>query len=152
MKILAGIILVATVALFAGKPTGSEVLNVMDYYNSGDEAVVVETKLCLDIIKSGENKNNCGAEAAAATIKKGEKVMLWMNLMVPKNQNLALSTQFLKKGRSIKTKESKVSGSLRYRTWVTIPTNKSGKISVTIDQEKGEDFVNLKTLEYTVVD
>ncbi len=152
MKIFTSILLLAIVSLFAQKPASSDVKKVLDYYNSGDEAVVVDTKLCSDIIKSGESKNECGVEASAASIKKGDKVVLWMNLMVPKDQKLTLSTQFLRKGRSIKTKESKVSGSLRYRTWLNIPTNKTGTITVSIDQEKGDDFVKLKTFEYTVVE
>ena len=144
------IVFFGMVTAFAQKPTQDEIKKVMDYYNNGDEAAVAEMKLCKEVIKEGPEKNNCAEEAVPAGIQKGEKVFLWVNLMVPKNQNPNISFQYSKNDRSIKTKEVAVTSALRYRTWQIIPTNKLGQISVTIDQEKGEDYVNIGKIEYTV--
>ncbi len=147
-----GIVLCGVVALMAAKPTGQEVSKVMDYYYTGNEAVIVEYKFCKEVVKEGDHKNDCAVEVDSKSVKKGEKVYLWLNAMVPKDAKVILSTQFIRKGRALKNRESKMNGSLRYRTWFAVPTAKTGAIEVSIDQEKGDDYVSIEKLGYTVVE
>ncbi len=73
------------VAMAQDKPTPEEARKVINYYFNGKSqgVVLIEYKICKEISKKGETKNECVTEILNKTVAKGEEVYLWMNFLVP---------------------------------------------------------------------
>ena len=55
-----------TLPAFASEaPTAAEVQKVMQYYQTGTEITLVDSKFCTAVEKAGENKNECTAGVAS---------------------------------------------------------------------------------------
>lgn len=156
MKIHGTLALVAT-ALFslplqaADKPTGDEVKRVINYYQNGNEVVLVDSKLCAEIEKSGENKNECGKTLDNPLAPKASGY-LWMNFLVPGSEKPTLLVQFKYKNRVLDSDEIRMTNAFRYRTWKRLQTSKSGEWEVTIEQETETGYIPVASLNYTVSD
>jgi len=135
----------------ADKPTQDEVSKVMNYYRDGSEVILVESKICTEVEKSGDNKNECSdtIEQPVALNKSG---YMWMNFMVPGNEPATLLVQFKYKGRALDSDELHLSNAIRYRTWKRLQTSKSGDWVVNIEQETNDGYIPVAKLEYTVAD
>src|SRR5262245_52004577 len=66
------------------KPSSDELKKVLEYYNRGRDVMLFEHKFCRDVGKDKDTKNDCVNEVAATEIPKGEKAILWMNFVVPR--------------------------------------------------------------------
>jgi len=141
-------VLFPTLAISA--PSSQETKAVLDHYWSGDSPVLVEYKICSEIIKEGDNKNDCAAEVNPQAIKAEDEVYLWMNYMVPKDTEHTMSVLFTRNGRPEKSKSLKISSSLRYRTWTQLPTDKGGTYMVQVDRELGDNFTTMGSFSYSV--
>lgn len=142
----------AAPAIAVEKPSSEEVRSVMEFYQQGEGAILVQQKLCSAIEKSGENKNECTAEGTPAVINEGDKPLVWMNFLVAGSEPANVLVQFSYKGRVLSSKELKLSNSFRYRTWLNAPTTKVGTWKVTVEQELADGYEKLGSLEYTVVE
>ena len=136
-------------------PSSSEAKKVLDYYykGQGQGVVLVESILCSEIDKEGDNKNNCADKLDSAEIQTKQKLNLWMAFLVPNNdpvQNIII--QFEHNGIARMVKNVQVSGSIRYRTWRKVSFSKTGIWTVKIIHDKGDDVQLLDTLNITVSD
>lgn len=142
-------------AFAADVPSSAEAKKVLDYYytGQGQGVVLIESILCSEINKEGDNKNNCAEALNAAEIQTKQKLNLWMAFLVPNNdpaQNIII--QFEHNGIARMVKNVQVSGSIRYRTWRKVSFSKTGKWTVKIIHDKGDDVQLLETLNITVSD
>lgn len=137
-------------ALAFAAPSSQETKAVLDHYWSGDSPVLVEYKVCSEIVKEGDEKNNCAAEVNPEALQAGEDVYLWMNFMVPRETEHKISALFTRNGRPEKTKDMKISSSLRYRTWTKLPTAKGGTYQVQVDRDVDDNFTTLESFSYKV--
>lgn len=151
-KIVVAIVMVLVPALSFAAPTAESAKEVLDHYWSGNSPLLIDYKICSEISKEGENKNECTTEVDPSAIAKGDKVFLWMNYMVPQHTEQNISVLFTRKNRPEKTRGIKITGSLRYRTWTTLPTGKTGEYSIQVDHEVDDNFTTLKTLSYQVAE
>ncbi|MCK4866202.1 MAG: hypothetical protein KAT06_12365 [Gammaproteobacteria bacterium] len=134
-------------------PSSAEAKKVLDYYynGQGQGVVLIESKLCSEIDKEGDNKNNCADNINPVSVQKGQNLNLWMAFLVPNNdpvQNIII--QFEHNGIARMVKDVKVSGSVRYRTWRKVSFSKTGNWTVKIIHDKGDDVQLLDTLSITV--
>ena len=152
--ILAGLILTPAIALADTASDADIVKKAMDYYHNGEAAVLIDYKFCSEIIKEGENKNECAEVVDAAAIAEDSKVYLWMNFFVPgdKAEKVHAMVQYGWKGRVMDNSDITLSQSFRYRTWRLIPTKKAGDWTVSVEQEGESAFMNLAKFSYTVAE
>ena len=147
---LSTLLLMSSAALAA--PTANAIKGVVDHYNSGAEVILVDYKFCSDVALKGEKKNECVDTLDPATLNKEDKVYLWMTYMVPKKSNPNILVQFNKSGRTMLSRDIALIASFSARTWIPVPTGKSGAWTIAIDQETGDNFTNISTLTYNVSD
>ena len=143
MLILALITLVPGMAL--AKPDGATAKTVLDYYLNGSDVVLLEYNFC-SAIKDTECVNPVDPNSLA----NGAEAFLWMNFMVPKPVKSTLFIQFQRKGRTLLTSEVKMKDSIGYRTWIPLPTDKSGDWKVVVEQEKAAGYEAVTNMAYSV--
>lgn len=145
--------LTPVLALADTKPTPEEVKGVLDYYyhGKGMGPVLLETKVCREIQREGDEKYECAGDISTEAVKKGESVYLWMAYMVPlgdEPQNII--AQFENGGVTRMVKNLQVSGQLRNRTWLKITFDKVGPWKVKIVHDTGSSAVALGARDVTV--
>ena len=148
MKWLITLFALVTVS-FSQAPSAGQIKEVLEYYKTGSEVVLVENILCLEVAKSGEEKNNCVRSKESKQLAKGEKALFWMNFFIPKKAGKDVLVEFQYKGKTRKSKEYEVATSQRYRTWTGLPTNKVGMWTVRIEQESTGQLI--QELSYEVI-
>lgn len=153
--VLLGLMLCLTpvLALADAKPTPEEAKRVLDffYHGKGMGPVLLESKVCRDIQREGDEKGECAGDLSAQTIKKGDTVYLWMAYMVPSGDEVQnLIVQFENGGVTRLVKNVQVSGQLRYRTWLKAPLDKAGTWKVKIVHDAGSGVVPLGSRDITV--
>jgi len=139
-------------ALADEAPSADAVRQVMSYYRDGSNVILVEAKLCKEVVKEGDNKNDCAEEIADGKLTKGDKAFVWLNFFVP-GDNTDTSTvlvQFSSKGMVQQSNTVRMKQTTRYRTWYTLPTNKAGDWEVAASQEQTDSYLKLGGLSYTV--
>jgi len=140
------------VSLAVAKPTPTEALKFLDYYytGQGQGAVLADIKLCKEIAKEGDEKNNC-AEEVSSPLTKGEKYYLWMLYVAPQGDRVEdILVQFNHSGITHSTKKVSVNGSFRYRTWKTFKLTSSGTWDIKILHPKDGNVEELGKLQVTV--
>ncbi len=142
------------IAWAADRPAPQQALDVVDYYfnGKGQGAVLMEYSICSEVAPEGEDKNECRKPSDAMAIPLGEETFLWMNFLVPADDQASILVSFSRNERVRKTADVRLKGAIRYRTWKNIPTDKPGKWTVTIVQEMPDRDMALGTLEYTVTE
>jgi len=147
-------VLMPAVAWAGDAPDLDTVKRVLDYYHNGNTVTLVEYKFCSEIVKEGENKNECADTIDAAAIEKGSKAYLWMNFIVPgdNTEKANVLVQYLRKGMAMKTSEIQMPQSLRYRTWRQLPTKNAEAWSIAISQETQEGYKKIGNIDFTVVE
>ncbi len=110
----------------------------------------MERKLCQEIPEKGAEKYECKGEITDRRVKKGQKVFLWMNFLVPAGDQAEILLQFQRKDRVRRVLPVSLSGSPRYRTWKKIPTDKTGNWKVSFVQEMEDADLNLGEFEFSV--
>lgn len=145
--------LTPALALADAKPAPEDVKRVLDYYyhGKGMGPVLLETKICREIQREGDEKSECAGDITAQTVKKGESIYLWMAFMVPlgdEPQNII--AQFENGGVTRMVKNLQVSGQLRNRTWLKITLDKVGPWKVKIVHDTGSSAIALGARDVTV--
>ncbi len=137
-----------------GKPSPEEARKVINYYfnGKGQGVIPMEYKLCKEISKKGDAKNECVAEISKKTIAKGEEVYLWMNFLVPAGEESKILLQYSRKDKVRNTSNISLGGATRFRTWKKIPTTTTGNWKVTVVQELDNSDMDIGQLEFSVID
>ena len=149
-KLVLVVLAVMIPAVSFAAPTPEATKEVLEHFWNGSTPILVESKFCADIGKDGANKNECVSEVDPAAVAKGQKVYLWLNFMVPQDTAPSISILFSRKGRPERSADVNLKGSLRYRTWTTLPTEKAGDYAIQVDQDINDNFTTLKSLTYKV--
>lgn len=150
--LIIGLLLAAHAAAAQDRPTSAEALKVIDYYfnGKGSGAVLMDRYLCQKVGKEGASKNECLDKTAAGPIPLGQEVQLWMNYLVPVNDQADIIINFSRQGKVRSTARVKLAGATRYRIWKKIPTDKAGQWKVSIIQELENKDLEIATLQYEV--
>lgn len=159
MKLLAMLSLLFFIPLMAQaeKPSPKEINKVINFYDKGftQGAILVDMKLCADVHKSGEAKNNCIGELAGNNLTAGEEAFVWVNLLVPTPEDGAkqkLLLQFNHDNLTRTVRQKRVGGSIRYRTWTKIKLDRPGTWSVKALHDNGSKVFELGQLPIKVID
>lgn len=140
-------------ALADAKPAPEDVKRVLEYYYHGKGLgpVLLESKLCREIQREGDEKNECAGDITAQAVKKGESVYLWMAYMSPLGEEpQSVIVQFENGGVTRMVKDLKISGQLRNRVWLKITLDKVGPWKIKIVHDTGSSAVALGTRDVTV--
>ena len=134
------------------KPAAAEVRKVVEYYHQGkgQGAILVAHRLCTQIYEEGPLKYECQEVATAGQIQKDSEVYLWMNYLVPTGDTADIIIHYKRNNKVRSVSDFELPGSLRYRIWKKIPTEKAGDWQVDIIQEMQDTDLNLGDLKYTV--
>lgn len=147
------LVLAPQLAFASAKPSHEEARKVVDYYfhGKGMGPVLLDAKICRDVQREGDEKNECADELTSQAIKKGESIYVWMAYMLPQGdepQNIIV--QFENGGVTRMVKNHQVTGQLRYRTWQKVTLDKVGAWKVKIVHDNGSSTDVLGTIEATV--
>ncbi len=112
------------------KPTPEAIRSFWSYYfkGKGNGPALAEAKLCLEVARDGEHKNECLTPVPAEGIKAGTPVILWQSYLLPSGELVEdLSVQVLQGDTVRETKDIKLRGdSIRTRNWTTVRIPKAG--------------------------
>ena len=150
--ILATLVLLLPTIAGAAKPTSEEAKKVIDFYfnGRGEGVVLTDSKICRDIERDGDLKNECSGELSGA-IPKGESVYVWMNFMIPngdEKQNIIV--QFDNNNVTRMVKNLEISSGLRFRSWRKVIFDKTGNWDIKIIHDKGDGTEVLSSTTVTV--
>ena len=136
------------------KPTPAEAKKVINYYYQGKDqgAVLVGQKLCSQIYEEGPYKYECQEVVTGGQIEKDREVFLWMSYLVPAGANPDIIIHFKRNNKVRSVSNLELPGSIRYRTWKKIPTEKLGDWEINIIQELPDTDLNLGQIKYSVVE
>jgi hypothetical protein len=136
------------------KPAAAEAKKVVDYYyqGKGQGAILMAHKLCSKIYEEGPLKYECQEEITGGQIQKDREAFLWMNYMVPAEDTADIIIQYKRNNMVRGVSNFELPGSLRYRIWKKIPTDKIGDWQVDIIQELQDSDLNLGNLQYKVTE
>ena len=137
-----------------GKPTPAEARKVINYYfnGKGQGAVLMDYKLCKEISKQGDMKNECVTEIADKKVAKGEDAYIWMNFLVPAGEESKILVQYSRNDKVRNTSNISLSGATRFRTWKKIPTGTAGDWKINLIQELESGDVDIGQMKFSVVE
>ncbi|HEY5993863.1 MAG TPA: hypothetical protein VIU46_04595 [Gallionellaceae bacterium] len=131
--------LAPVLSLAGDKPTPEEAKKVIDfnYHGKGKGVVLAQTKVCHDIQREGDDKNECTNEITGP-VKKGEAVYIWLMFMAPDGQDSqSVSVQFEQNATSRAVKKVQVPGQLRSRSWLKYTFDKAGAWKIKVATDSG---------------
>ena len=146
-------LLVFSMAWAEEKPTPDEARKVIGYYyhGKGKGAILMDMTICEKVgQEEGPDKNECLDSVNPGQIQLNQELYLWMNFLVPLNDNADIILAFSRKGKVRRTTNIKLAGASRYRTWKKIPTDKAGQWTVSILQELEDQDLELGSMQFTV--
>lgn len=152
--IVAGVMAVfPALALAADKPTPAEAKKVIEYYYQGKgmTPVLAELKICHDIQRDGDNKNECAGDVTGQTIKRGDSDYIWMAFMAPSGgdpQNVSVELE--QNGATSWTKTASVPGAIRSRTWYRHTFTKAGTWKLKVSTSNGNASETLGEMDLKV--
>jgi len=139
-------------AMAADAPSADAVRQVMSYFHNGSDVILVDAKLCKEVAKEGDNKNECTEEISGNKVTQGDKVYVWLNFFVPGDDADARNVlvQFSSKGMVQQSHSLHMKQTTRYRIWYRLPTKRVGDWDVITSQEKADSYLKLGGLSYSV--
>jgi hypothetical protein len=112
------------------KPTPEAILSFWQYYfkGQGNGPVLADAKLCLEISKEGDTKNECAKEVPAEGVKAGTPIYVWQAYLLPQGEVVEDMALQVKLGDTVReTKDIKLKGeSIRTRQWTYVKPAKAG--------------------------
>ena len=143
-----------SILLAQEKPAAVEAKKVVDYFyqGKGQGAILMAHKLCAQVYEEGPLKYECQEEITGGQIQKDREVFLWMNYFVPTGDTADIIIHFKRNNKVRSVSSFALPGSLRYRIWKKIPTDKIGDWQVEIIQELEDADLNLGDLQYAVTE
>jgi hypothetical protein len=145
--------LAPVLAAAADKPSPEEVKKVLDYYYHGKGLgpVLIDTKICRDIQREGDEKNECAGDVTGQPVKKGDSVYVWMAFMAPNGEEAQnIIVQYELNGVTRSVKNVTVAGSLRGRNWLKFTPDKVGAWKIKIVHDTGSSAIQLGTRDLNV--
>ncbi len=140
----------AAAAPAANKPTPEQTQAFWSFYfkGAGQTPALGDAKLCLELVKDGDDKNECAKEVPAEGVKAGTVVQVWQAWVVPQKAKLDGVTVQVKLGDQIReTKDVTFkSESIRTRNWTSVRLSKAG--TWTVEIKDGDQVV--KSLQVKV--
>lgn len=136
-----------------GRPSPEEAKKVLDYYyhGKGMGPVLLETKVCRDVQREGDEKNECAGDLAGQSVKKGDSAYVWMAFMAPNGEEAqTVMVQFELNGVTRSVKNVQVAGQLRGRTWLKYTFDKVGTWKIKMVRDTGSGADELGTRDVTV--
>ncbi len=133
----------------ASAPTPGEVQKVLDYYYGPSTAppILIDTRICRDVVREGDRKNECTETIGPQGLEVGEAGYLWLNFIVPRDAgNQKILIQFEHEGVTRLTRQVDVSSAIRFRTWKKFALDRPGTWSVKILHDRPEGVQKLKDL------
>ena len=124
-----------SIILAQEKPTAVEAKKVVDYF-----------------YQEGSLKYECQEEITGGQIQKDREVFLWMSYLVPTGDKADIIIHYKRNNKVRSVSNFELPGSLRYRIWKKIPTDKIGDWQVAIIQEMDDADLNLGDLQYSVTE
>lgn len=140
-------------AAAADKPSPEEVKKVLDYYyhGKGMGPVLVDVKICRDVQREGDEKNECAGDLSGQSVKKGDSVYVWMAFMAPMGEEAqTIMVQYEMNGVTRAVKNAQVAGGLRGRTWQKFTFDKVGSWKLKLVHDTGSGADVLGTRDVTV--
>ncbi len=136
----------------APPPTADEIKRVMDYQDNGKDRgpALLDVIMCskVDQAKGSETIYTC-IEPLAGPLKKDTLINAWLQFFVPKGGEYEdLKVQWLYGSEVRETKDFKIKGLARARTWLAHTPKKAGKWTVKVLQ--GEANKELGSATFTV--
>lgn len=145
--------LAPALSIAGDKPTPEEARKVIDfnYHGKGKGIVLAQTKVCHDIQRDGDDKNECSGDITGQTVKKGEVVYIWLMFMAPDGQEAQnANVEFEQNGASRTVKKVQVPGQLRSRSWLKYSFDKAGAWKVKIAHDTGSSADPLGSIDINV--
>ena len=144
----------APVLAHAGdKPTPDEAKKVINYYfhGKGMTPVLADVKICHDIQRDGDEKNECAGDVTGQALKKGDSDYVWMAFMAPSDaepQNIIV--QLSLNGTVRWVKNASVPAGIRSRTWLKHTFTQAGTWKLNISVDNGSSTEQLGTMDINV--
>ncbi|MDH5178927.1 MAG: hypothetical protein OEZ39_00260 [Gammaproteobacteria bacterium] len=132
-------------------PTTDEVRKVLDFYYQGQGlgVVLIDSKMCSEIGKEGDLKNECVGELTA--IKKDESINMWFAFLIPNGtEKQKILIQFETGGLTRMVKEIEATGSIRYRTWRKVDFDRAGEWTASIFLDSPAGTKKIGSRSFTV--
>jgi len=145
----------SVLGLSTERPSGDQVKQVLQYYYQGGEdvaPVLVDYKVCENVYREGDEKNNCENELDINNISVDEPFYFWANFMVPSENGNNLLMHVNTKGLTRAMFDIKLSQSIRYRNFNRLTFNKVGAWEIKIYMETQDDVVELESIAVNVVE
>ena len=131
------------------KPTPEAIRSFWAYYfkGQGSGPALADAKLCLEIGKEGDSKNECVKEVPAEGVKAGTTVYLWQAYLLPQGENVEDMSMQVKLGDTVReTKDIKLKGeSIRTRNWTGVRLAKAGTWNLVL--MRGDQTLNTYTVK-----
>ncbi len=127
----------------AAKPSPETAREVIDYYFNGQEQgiVLADIKLCEDVYGEGESKNECKNELKPNALEKNKPFMVWMMFMVPSGMDpQEVMVQLNHGGMTMDVETARVASSVRYRIWRKVSLDRTGKWTIKIAHDDGQNI------------
>jgi len=152
--IMVVILLFPSAGISGEKPTPDEVKKVMaHYYNGQGKGVyIVDAKFCADVHDSGPEKHNCKDEFKNNKVPKDSTAVLWFNFFGPEDDKASIHYEFKNDGRTRKVGDFTITGAYRYRTRISIPSDRAGEWEISLSQELENGDIDLGTFKYRVAE
>jgi hypothetical protein len=135
------------------KPTPDEARKVINYYYHGKglTPVLTDLKVCHDIQRDGDEKNECSGDVTGQAVKKGDSDYFWMAFMAPTNSDAQnIIVQLSMNGTVRWVKNVSIGGGIRNRTWLKHTFNKAGSWKLNISVDNGNTTEQLGTMDINV--
>jgi len=131
------------------KPTPEAIRSFWAYYfkGQGGGPALADAKLCLEIGKEGDAKNECVKEVPAEGVKAGTTVYLWQAYLLPQGENVEDMSMQVKLGDTVReTKDIKLKGeSIRTRNWTGARLPKAGTWNLVL--MRGDQTISTYTVK-----
>jgi hypothetical protein len=133
------------------KPSAEAVRSVWEFYfkGKGQGVVLAESKLCLEMVKEGENRNDCEKEVPESGVKVNAPFVVWQAYLVPVGEVTDDLVVQLRQGELVReTRDVKIPAqSIRVRAWSHFRIPKPGKWTLTI--QRGKEILKSFDLQAT---
>ena len=137
----------------SGVPDGDEIRRVLSYYDGevSEAPLLVEAKLCTEIGKEAEMKNECMGEIKTS-LQAETDVYLWLNFMVPRHSpDQKILIQFNHDGITRQAREATIQSAIRFRTWKKFRADRPGKWTIQVLHDADDGAREMERIEVQVL-
>jgi len=143
----------APALMAAAKPSADEVNKILEFYDNGYQLgpVIAEAKLCNDVSREGDEKNNCSSVIDGNSLSVNQNAYVWLKMIVPKGVSREkLIVQFNYNDVTRKVREVNVNAGFRFRTWTKFALDREGSWTVRVMYDNGTDVKQMAEIPVTI--